>query len=85
MTCHATLPDIPAVLDQITSPMINYIKISFECGPEDIQLAEESSWRILVILARLNFEQLRKLEFFFNGPIHCAEKLEAWIRGTLIF
>ena len=81
MTDHATLSDIPAVLDQITSPMINHIKISFRIAPEEIQ-HEEGSWgRIPTILARPNFRQLRKLEFYVD--IHCAEKIEAWIRETL--
>jgi hypothetical protein len=51
MTDHATFSDIPAVLDQITSPMINHIKIRFRAGPKDIQ-PEEGSWRrIPAILA----------------------------------
>jgi len=83
MKNHATLSDIPAVLDQITSPMINYIKISFRAELENIQ-PEEGSWRrIPAILARPNFRQLRKLEFYVDRPIHCAEKIEAWIRETL--
>jgi len=83
MTNHATLSDIPAVLDQITSPMINHIEISFRAKPEDIQ-PEEGSWRrIPAILTRPNFQQLRKLEFYVDPPIHCAEKIEAWIRETL--
>jgi hypothetical protein len=83
MTNHATLSDIPAVLDQITSPMINRIEISFRAEPEDIQ-PEEGSWRrISAILARPNFRQLQKLEFYVDRPIHCAEKIEAWILETL--
>ncbi|KIM76578.1 hypothetical protein PILCRDRAFT_826150 [Piloderma croceum F 1598] len=83
MKNHATLSDIPAVLDQITSPMINHIKISFQVKPADIQ-PEEGSWRrIPAILARPNFRQLRKLEFYIDRPIHWAEKIEAWIRETL--
>lgn len=83
MTNHATLSDIPAVLDQITSPIINRIEISFRAEPEDIQ-SEEGSWRgIPAILTRPNFQQLRKLEFYIDRPIHCAQKIEVWIRETL--
>ena len=83
MTNHATLSDIPAVLDQITSPMINHIKIIFQVKPEDIQ-PEEGSWRrIPAILARPNFQQLQKLEFDVGRSIHDAEKIEAWIQETL--
>jgi hypothetical protein len=82
MKRHATLSDIPAVLDQITSPVINNIKISFEAKPEDIQ-PEEGSWRrIPAILARPNFRQLRKLEFCVDRVDSFAE-MEAWIRETL--
>jgi hypothetical protein len=73
------LPDIPAVLDQITSPMINHIKIDFEIKPKDIE-HEECSWgRIPAILVRPNFRQLQKLEFDVDRPVSCAEKMEAWI------
>jgi hypothetical protein len=83
MTNHATLSDIPTVLDHITSPMINRIEICFRAEPEDIQ-PEEGSWkRIPAILARPNFRQLRKLEFHVDRPIHCAEKIEVWIQETL--
>ena len=63
--------------------MINHIKICFQSKPKDIR-PDEGSWgRIPVILTRPNFRQLRKLEFSVDWPIHCAEKIEVWIRETL--
>lgn len=83
MKNHATLSDIPAILDQITSPMINHIEISFQVEPKDIR-PEEGSWRrIPAILGRPNFQQLQKLKFKVDRPAHCAEKIEVWIRETL--
>jgi len=83
MTNHLTLSDILAVLDQISSLMINHIEISFWAEPEDIQ-PEEGSWRrIPAIRMRPNFRQLRKLKFYVDQPIHCAEKIEVWILETL--
>jgi hypothetical protein len=34
-------------------------------------------------IARPNFQQLRKLEFYVDRPVDCAEKIEAWIQETL--
>jgi hypothetical protein len=84
MCYHAILSDIPPILDKITSPIINDIKISFRLDPEAIQLEEEGSWRTIpAILARPNFRTLRQLEFCVDRPTSCAKKLEAWVRGTL--
>jgi hypothetical protein len=76
---HAALVDIPAVLERITSLMINHIQLSFHGKLELVK----GLWRgIPTILARPNFWQLRKLEFGL-GERTKTKEIEMWVLAEL--
>jgi hypothetical protein len=76
MCGHATLADIPAVVERITSPMITRIKLSFRCQEK----LEKGLWRAIPAILRPNFRQLRKLEF----RIWESADIKRWIRTELL-
>ena len=57
---NVPVANVPAVLDQITSPKLNHIKLSLACEAD----LKEGMWRTIpAILTRPNFQQLQTLEF----------------------